>query len=177
MRAIACAAMTSLLLGCGSPAEQATPKTPMPPWDFSGTSIAAKPDQAPTPAIATDFAATGSRCAERIRERLVVERDGQRLRDLSHAEALALDGAVRIDRGRHKDEPGLPLWSLLGDAEQIELIPCRGELMSWTRADLSAEPLRWVLVLSGKQTLKLLDRSDPSPKAAALKNLALVRLK
>ena len=69
----------------------------------------------------------------------------------------------------------MPLAALVGASETIEVWPCRGDVLPFARADLTADPARYVLVKSGKGTFKLIDthREDAAP---VRKNLAALRL-
>jgi hypothetical protein len=158
-----------------TPAEGA--REPLPAWDFSGVELPTPPPTAPTPSIAPDAETTGRRCVEGSRVHLVLERGGERVRDELAKDAVPGAAHVTVDRGRHAGQPGLPVASLLepGDAELV-LLPCLGDPLTVGAAELRRDPGRWLLVLSGRDSLKLLDmRATDWPKAPRMKNLAVIR--
>ncbi len=156
------------------PRPSTDPSVPFPAWQLPPS--ANEPPPAPQPRTMGDLApdATGSRCPERLRVQLPIFDGTERVALHAVPDALALPGAISVERGRHRGQPGLPLVALVDDASTLEVWPCRGETLVWSAAELQADPTRYLLVLSGKGTLKLLDtrREGPSPVS---KNLAAVR--
>ncbi len=150
------------------------PSVPFPAWQLpeSAAGSAAKMPQRLAEMQATDD--HGSRCPEKLRERLVLF-DGE-TRSAAHdlEQALALPGSFVVEGGRHGGERGLPLAALVGDGATLEVWPCRGEALHLKGEDLRAEPGRYVLVRSGKGTFKLLDGRTAGSRPV-LKNLAAIR--
>ena len=136
-----------------------------PPWRLE-----VRPPGLPS-AVSLEPDAGGSRCPERAREALVVLDGGEAVWGLT--EALALRGSVVVAEGRHAGERALPLAALLDGAGRLEVWPCRGEPLAFDEARLRADPGRYLLVRSGRGTLKLLDRDGG--RRGVLKNVAAVR--
>ncbi len=160
------------------PPELRDPDRPLPPWDFSGIEIPETPPTAPVPTVAVDADTTGHRCSERQRLHLVVERGGERIRDGLAKDELKGADSVVVERGRHADERGLPLVALIGDAASVEIVPCSGEPLVLEGDSVRQAPDKWMLVLGGRDIVKLLDMTtDPDPRKPQLRNLAVIRLR
>ncbi len=167
-----------LLTGCGSePAlPSQDPSVPFPKWQLPAS--AAEDPLGALPSTVAELEAMDAdqtRCPEKLRTRLPVLDDGGRVGVYSVDEALALPGAVVLDTGRHRGEPGLPLAAVLGDGLILDVWPCRGDMLRYPRDTLEAEPGRFVLVKSGKGTLKLIDTRQAGA-APITKNLAALHL-
>lgn len=95
-------------------------------------------------------------------------------------EVMQLHGTVNITIGRHKDEPGLPLTALIHEHQQggmVEVVPCRGDPLRFMMDELSLYSGRYMVVLTPKGILKLMDYSNPRSGGRVIaKNLHSVRV-
>lgn len=177
------AILALLLSGCGSsespepePARPSTdPSVPFPKWQLPASAAEQPVGELPTTVADLEGIPGDQRCSEKLRTRLPILGDAGRLAVHTVDEALALPGSVVVAEGRHGGQRGLPLAEVLGDGLILDVWPCRGDLLRYPRDTLRADPLRFVLVKSGKGTLKLLD-THREGAAPVTKNLAALRL-
>jgi hypothetical protein len=165
------------------PAPAKAPKTrelpeKLPPWRLAEGQPTPRPPPPPNVPANLDelksLATDTSRCAEVFRKHLIVFADGSLESNQPIDEALSGPSTVEVTEGRHRGQRGLPLEALLGSGAGLEVWPCIGEVQRYPRSDLRADPQRYLLVKSGKDTLKLVDRQLSTTRPVA-KNLAVVR--
>jgi len=180
------ALLALFLVGCGSsespvahesePARPSTdPSVPFPKWQLPASAAEQPVGELPTTTADLEGLTGDQRCSEKLRTRLPILGDAGRLAVHTVDEALALPGSVVVAEGRHGGQRGLPLAEVLGDGLILDVWPCRGDLLRYPRDTLRADPLRFVLVKSGKGTLKLID-THREGAAPVTKNLAALRL-
>jgi len=120
---------------------------------------------------------TGSRCREGDRTRAFVLQ-GDRLVWTGGSDELVATAGGRETKGIRGPLWALPVAGLLTrwpGTETVELWPCRGEVRRFEARDLEAAPDRWLLVLTPKGLLKLVD-AEADPRRPVLRALAALRL-
>jgi hypothetical protein len=179
-------ALVALALGIGAnPPPTAPPaKVPgFPPWYLDPASpVPPDPPGPNVPRTLEDLRATdapeGSRCREGERQRLYVLRGERLVWEMEAADLTALPGHTTVAGVKVSEQPALPLDVLLArwpDVATVEVWPCQGEPLTLSAATVSAAAGRWLLVLTPRGFLKLVD-SQGDIRQPLVRNVAALRL-
>lgn len=119
-------------------------------------------------------------CANKIPEKVKVKYKNKVILESGTQELVNLPGSILIKSGRHTNERGLPVFSILpknSKAEIVALIACNGATIHIDIDEIKKEPNKFVLVLNKRKAVKVIVRENGIyTRKAALKNVAVIKI-